>query len=144
MATGITKLTNMVNPQVMADMIEADIDSASGKFASITVEDNTLVGQPGSTITVPQWNYIGDAADLTEGVAMDTEVMTNSTTTATIKSVGKGVDLTDQAMLSGFGDPQGTAASQIAESITQKKDRDIATALSTATTVKGYGTVVSG
>ncbi len=141
-ATGTTKLTNMVNPQVMADMIEADINSANGKFDSITKEDNTLVGQPGSVITVPQWAYIGDAADLTEGVAMDTEVMSNSTTSATIKSVGKGVDLTDQAVLSGFGDPMGTAASQIAASIVQKKDKDIAVALDTATTVQGDGTTV--
>ena len=36
-----------------------------------------------------------------EGVAMDTVVLSATTTTATVKKAGKGVEITDEAALSG-------------------------------------------
>ena len=80
-----TKLTNLVNPQVMADMISAGLDKAI-KFSPLAKIDSTLVGQPGNTITVPKYAYIGDAEVVAEGVAMDTVVLSATTTTATVKS----------------------------------------------------------
>ncbi len=135
-----TKLSNLIDPEVMAQMVEEYIGSKSGKFDAVTTEDNTLVGRPGSTITVPKWGYIGDAEDLTEGTAMDTTVMTSTESTVTIKAAGKAVELTDQSVLSGYGDPIGTAARQIGESIIQKRDRDISAELAGATTIQGDGT----
>lgn len=41
-----------------------------------------------------------------------------------IKKIGKGVRLTDEAQLSGYGDPIGTATKQIALSISEKLDND--------------------
>lgn len=137
-----TKLTNLIDPEVMADMVEEYIGSKTGKFDDVVTDDNTLVGAPGSTITVPKWGYIGDAEDLTEGVAMDTSVMSATESTVTIKAAGKAVEITDSAAISGYGDPIGTAARQIGEAIMQKKDRDISAVLAAAATVKGDGTAV--
>ncbi len=118
-----TKLTNLINPQVMADMIEAKLDKrlAIIPFAKI---DNTLQGQAGSTITVPKWGYIGSAEDIAEGGSITPSTMSSSSVTATIKQVGKAVELTDVAVLSGYGDPVGNAVSQIAKSIEEKIDND--------------------
>lgn len=49
-----TKLRNLVNPQVMADMISATLPKKI-KFAPIANIDTTLVGRPGNTITVPKY-----------------------------------------------------------------------------------------
>lgn len=49
-----TKLSNMINPQVMADMISAELPALI-KFAPLAKQDNTLVGQAGNTITVPKY-----------------------------------------------------------------------------------------
>lgn len=137
----MTKLANLVNPQVMADMISAGLPSKI-KFKPFARIDNTLVGQPGDTITIPKYAYIGDAEDLVEGKAMNTTVLTASTQTATIKAAGKAVEITDQAVLSGYGDPVGEAEKQIEESIGSKVDNDFVEALGKATLVHDAGTTV--
>lgn len=131
-ATGTTTSTNMIKPQVIADMVSAALPKAI-KFTQIAKFDNTLVGQPGESVTVPVWGYIGDAVDLTEGTAMDTEQMTSSHDDYKIKEAGKGVELTDKAILTGLGDPVGAAAQQLSMSIASKVDNDVLTALSGAT-----------
>ena len=127
-----TKLTNMVNPQVLGAMISARLPKAI-KFTQIAKVDNTLVGVPGSEITLPSFNYIGAAEDVAEGAAVTPSVMTTSTKKASIKKAVKAVDLTDEAKLSGYGDPVAQRAAQLAKSIADKVDNDILAALSGAT-----------
>ena len=129
-----TKLTNMVNPQVLGAMISARLPKAI-KFTQIAKVDNTLVGVPGSEITLPSFNYIGAAEDVAEGAAVTPSVMTTSNKKAAIKKAVKAVDLTDEAKLSGYGDPVAQRAAQLAKSIADKVDNDILAALSGATLV---------
>ena len=104
-----TKIADLINPQVMADMISAKVEKkiVVAPFAKV---DNTLVGVPGNTITVPKYGYIGDAEDIAEGVACGTVKLQTGTTTATVKKAMKAVELTDEAVLSGYGNPVGSAA----------------------------------
>ena len=120
----VTKLTNLVNPQVMADIIEKKYVDYM-KFAPLATIDTTLQGRPGDTITLPSFNYIGDAATLGEGVALTPDLLTASVVTATVHKIAKGVELTDEAILSGFGDPYGEAADQIALSIASQEDNEM-------------------
>lgn len=133
-----TKLTNMVDPQVLADMISAELPNAI-RFAPLARIDNTLVGRPGSTITVPRFTYIGDAEDVAEGVAIDTSLLETSTEDFTIKKAGKGVEITDEAVLSGYGDPIGEAGRQLTMSIANKVDNDVLAALATTSLVYAAG-----
>ena len=130
--TTMTKLTNLVNPQVMADMISAELP-AKIKVAPLAKIDNTLVGRAGNTITVPSFGYIGEAKDVAEGVAIDLTQMSTSTKTATVKKAGKGVEISDEAVLSGYGDPVGEARRQLTLSIADKIDTDCMDELKKAT-----------
>lgn len=137
-----TKLTNLVNPQVLADMISAELP-AKIKFAPVAKVDTTLQGQPGNTITIPKFDYIGDAEDVAEGVALGTTVLTHTTAPATVKKAGKAVELTDEAVLSGYGDPVGEVNGQLLKSIAAKVDKDCVTALGTATLTHTVATLIS-
>ena len=124
----ITKIEDLINPEVLAPMISAKIEKKIivSKIAKV---DNTLVGQPGNQVTVPQYKYIGDAEDVAEGVAMGTAKLETGSTVFTIKKAGKGVSITDEAILSGYGDPVGESEKQLATSIANKIDNDVITVL---------------
>lgn len=124
----LTKVTTLVNgdvfdPEVVSDMIKAKVSAKAAMTGYIKV-DNTLQGAPGSTVTVPKWGYIGAAEDYAEGEPIDMTKMAFTTSQYSIKKIGKGVMLTDEAQLSGYGNPMGTATSQIAMSISEKLDND--------------------
>jgi len=123
--TNVTTLVNgdVFDPQVVSDMINAKVQKKAVMTGYIKV-DSTLQGVPGSTVTVPRWGYIGEAVDLEEGQPIDTTKMAFTTAQYGIKKIGKGVMLTDEAQLSGYGNPMGTATNQIAMSISEKLDND--------------------
>lgn len=120
----LTRLQNLIDPEVLAAMISAQLPKAI-KFNRIAPIDDTLQGQPGSTITVPKYKYIGDAVDVAEGAAIQYTALETDTEQYTIKKAGKGVKITDEAVLSGYGDPVGEAQRQIRMSIASKIDNDI-------------------
>ena len=119
-----TKVEQLVNPEVMADMISAKLPKMI-KFTPLAYVERKLVGQPGNTVTVPKWEYSGDAKDIAEGEAITPDQLTTKKSTMTIKKAGKGIELTDEAVLSGFGDPIGQATHQIALAIANKVDNDL-------------------
>lgn len=127
----MTKLQNMINPEVMADMISAKLPNLL-RFSAIAKVDSTLEGVPGNTITIPSYAYIGEADEFAEGEALDTAVLTTSTRKLTIKKAGKAVEITDEAKLSGYGDPIGEAEKQLLMSIVHKVDNDSYKALADA------------
>lgn len=126
----ITKLANLINPQVMSEMISAKVEKkvAVIPFAKV---DTTLQGRAGNTITIPVFGYIGDATNVGEGVSIGAEALTTTDKQFTVKKIGKGVDLTDEALLSGYGDPVGEANRQLSMAISQKIDQDAIDALYT-------------
>ena len=128
----LTKISDLVNPKVMADMISAKIEKkiVVAPFAKV---DDTLAGVAGDTIVVPQYSYIGDADDVAEGVAVGTTKLVTTTTEATIKKAMKAVELSDEAVLSGYGNPIGETNNQLAMAIAAKVDNDAMDALQTAT-----------
>lgn len=129
-----TKLSDVINPEVMGDMIEAKI-TAQCKLTPYAHVDTTLEGVAGDTKTVPSWNYIGDAEDFdVEAVAQTNGEMTPTKLTAgfrtfTIKCAGKSVSILQTAINSGLGDPVGQANIQLAKSIVGKVDNDVLEAI---------------
>jgi len=123
-----TVLQNLVNPQVMADLVEKKLHDLI-RFLPLAEVDTTLAGTPGSVLYLPSYSYIGDASTLGEGSTLTPASLNAGTTSMTIHKVAQGVELTDEAVLSGYGDPMGQAAMQIATSIANCVDNEMLDAL---------------
>lgn len=132
MTAGQTKLATMVNPEVMADMVSAKLPKLI-KFTPLAYVETALQGQPGNTLTVPAWEYAGDATEVGEGQAISPDQLTTKNTTMTIKKAAKGYEITDEALLSGLGDPLGQATYQLGLAIANKIDDDLVAVAKTAT-----------
>lgn len=128
----LTKLEQLVDPEVMAPMISAKLTKAI-KVTPFAKIDNTLQGRAGDTITVPKFQYIGDAEDLAEGVKAGTVQLTTTTAEYKVKKAVKQVQLTDEAVLSGYGNPVGETNNQLGLAIASKIDQDAMDALQSAT-----------
>lgn len=138
----VTKMANMINPEVMGPMIEAKIDALL-KLTPYARVDRTLVGVPGDTKTVPSWNYIGDAEDVAEGAEVGLSTLTASTTTFTIKKAMKAVGITQEAVNSGLGNPIGQAEKQLAKAVAGKVDNDVLDAVYTGSNVYAASTLAA-
>lgn len=138
-----TKIADLINPQVLADMISAELPNAI-TFAPLAVVGTRLEGRAGNTLTLPKFGYIGDASEVAEGDDIPIAKMTTSETEVTIKKAGKGVELTDEAILNGYGDNVGEAKSQIVMSLANKIDNDMLASLKTSTLTASGPMTVAG
>lgn len=134
-----TTAADLIVPEVWADAVGPTI---LGKtvVAPLATQDDTLVGEPGDSVDFPRWDYIGDADDLDENVPMTTTKMTMTDSKATIKEVGKAVEMTDKAVLTSLGSPDSQAQAQIALAVARKIDFDLRVAaelVETGTDSKG-------
>ena len=122
--TNTTFLADLVNPQVLANVINNKLVDAM-KFAPLCRIDNTLQGRPGDTITLPSFAYIGDAVNVDEGDEIPLSKLTATTVEVPVSKAGKAVPITDESVISGYGDPVGEVGRQIRLAIASKLDNDI-------------------
>jgi N4-gp56 family major capsid protein len=127
----------------MADMISAELEKKlrAKQFYKV---DRTLTGRAGDTITVPTWLYIGEAADLPENQQGEVTEMNTKDVSYTVKKAVKNVALTDEAVLSGYGDPVGEATRQLRMSIEDKMDSDGVELLQGIDSTRGHVHTVTG
>lgn len=123
-----TYLSNIFNPQVVADLIDVKLTNKM-VFAPLTTFDYTLQGRAGNTVTLPYYSYIGTASTVSEGYDIPLAQLTQSTTAVTVVKYGIAAQVTDEAVLSGYGDPLGEVATQIATSIDDAIDDALLAAL---------------
>lgn len=118
-----TVMNNMINPEVLGDMINEKLE-AQLKLTPYIKVDKTLVGVPGNTVTVPAWGYIGPADHYNENDPISYTQMSKSTKQFQIGKAGKGVQITTEAAIGGYGKPMDAAARQIAKSIKERFEID--------------------
>ena len=68
----ITKMEHMINPEVLASMVDGELEFAL-KFTNLATVDHTLVGRAGNTVSLPAYKMIGEAEDVAEGEAIPVE-----------------------------------------------------------------------
>ena len=122
--TGPTKLQNLLDPQVLGAYLDVKLIDKI-KLAPIAEVNRELEGRPGSTITFPKWGYIGDADDLAEGAALSYTDIAESTVDIKVKKVAKGVSITDEAVLSGYGNPVEQIGQQLLTAVASKIEADM-------------------
>ena len=139
----LTKLEHLINPEVLADMISAELPNAIA-LAPLATVGRKLQGRAGNTLTMPKYGYIGDAKDVAEGEDIEISQMSTTTTEVTVKKAGKGIRLSDEAVLSDYGDTVGEGKQQLKMSIANKIDNDLFEALDTATLTHSGAMTVAG
>lgn len=127
----VTLVDDLIDPEVMARMISGGIPRALRVSPFATVNSD-LQGRPGTTITVPRYGYIGAAETVPENSEITSVSLSVTTEEYTVAKAAKGVTLTDEAVLSGFGDPVGQTTRQLQDSLADKIDRDALDALQEA------------
>lgn len=141
---------DFIAPEVFADLAQASFTGKVKVLGSPAVqEDNTLVGQPGETISFPKWGALGELDDLTTGVAMVPVELEQTDSSATIKEAGKAVLINDRdklTMLGGQNAGENEALRQFGVLAARKVDGDLiveartAAGRKTATTAAGVTT----
>jgi N4-gp56 family major capsid protein len=138
-----TLLNSLINPQVMADMISAELVKKL-RITGFYKINTTLTGRAGDTITIPTWKYIGEADDLAENEQGTITNMETEDISYTVKKAVKNITLTDEAVLSGYGDPVGEANRQLRMSLQDKMDSDGIALLAGITPANGHVHTAAG
>lgn len=123
-----TKIANLFVPEVVGPEILTKL-ADDIKFMPYAKTRYTLKGTAGDTVTRWFYTYIGDAEEFTEGNDISYGQLTQDTKSVTIKKAGRGVELTDEAVLNSVGDVEAEAVRQIRLAIAQKIDNDCKDAL---------------
>jgi N4-gp56 family major capsid protein len=118
-----TTLGSLIDPEVLAEFISAKLPKAI-KFAPLCGVNNELQGRPGSTLTLPMYTFIGYATDVLEGKDIPMAELGTDSVEVTVKKAGKGVSISDEAILSAYGDPVNEIAKQLLMAISGKVDND--------------------
>lgn len=115
-----TLLANLYDPEVLADDIEKKLIDGI-RFSPLARIDNTLVGRDGDEITLPSYKYIGDAEDVAEGADIPIAKMETSSRKVKVAKIGKAVEISDEAILSGYkNNVADEAVKQIVTSVSSK------------------------
>ena len=132
MAFNGTKLANLIDPQVLAEYLDVKLMDAI-KFAPLCAVRNDLVGRPGDTLSLPKYAFIGLAEDVAEGEDVPMANLSATKVDVKVKKAGKGVKISDEAILSAYGNPEDEIAKQLLMAIAGKVDNDCAEAFRKAT-----------
>lgn len=111
-----TSISNIINPEVLADQISAKFPDqlVLGNTSLVEVDNTFPLGSPGTKFKLPFWKRISAFGDLSEGTAMTPGIVTTGSEFATVVRGGVAVQVYDTAELVSKADPVGEIAAQIA------------------------------
>lgn len=135
--------SNVIIPEVLADLIQYDYENAL-VFAPLCQVNTDLEGKPGNKVTVPYTTPLSDAEVVAEGGALTPEANDDGEVEITIKKAGKAVKMTSEAMLAAAYDVKNERRVRIAQSLAKKVDADVIAAMMTTTLKKDISAEATG
>lgn len=139
-----TLLQDLFVPEVVADAIDKQLIDGI-RFSPLAFIDNTLVGRAGDELTMPSYEYIGDAETVAEGNDIPIAKLTQDTEKVKVSKIGKAVEFSDEALLSGGNnDIAEEAAKQVVVSINSKLENDLIAEMSAKATLTGTLDLTAG
>lgn len=130
-----TLLQDLFVPEVVADAIDKKLADAI-RFAPLAVIDTTLVGRPGDELSMPSYEYIGDAESVNEGADIPIAKLEQDVAKVKVSKIGKAVEFSDEALVSGANnDIAEEAAKQVVIAVNSKLEADLLNAMSTTATL---------
>ena len=118
-----SQVSDLLTPEVLGAYIDLKVMDAI-KLTPFMDVDRTLEGRSGDTVTLPVYSYIGAAEDYKEGEAIELRKIEADTCTVSIKKIGVGVELTDEAIMVHHGDIVNETGKQLLMSIAEKIEID--------------------
>ena len=122
MSTTLT--SNLIIPEVVSGLIDSNLGDGI-TLLPLAEMDDTLVGQPGDTLKFPVFAYIGKAAVVAENGQIIPGQLTASMKSVTVQKYAKAISISDEARLSGYGDPVGEGSRQLAHALDHAVDDDL-------------------
>lgn len=122
MSTTLT--SNLIIPEVVSGLIDSNLGDGI-TLLPLAEQDDTLVGQPGDTLKFPVFAYIGKAAVVAENGQIIPGQLTASMKSVTVQKYAKAISISDEARLSGYGDPVGEGSRQLAHALDHAVDDDL-------------------
>ena len=122
MSTTLT--SNLIIPEVVSNLIDSNLGDGI-TLLPLAEQDDTLVGQPGDTLKFPVFAYIGKAAVVAENGQIIPGQLTASMKSVTVQKYAKAISISDEARLSGYGDPVGEGSRQLAHALDHAVDDDL-------------------
>lgn len=120
----MTKRANLIDPKVLGEFLEVKLADAI-KLSKVAIVDRTLEGREGSTLQLPKYQYIGMAEEVAEGEAMTPAVLQATSEEVQVKKCGKAVSITDEAMLSAYGNSVNEIGQQLLVAMADKIETDL-------------------
>lgn len=118
-----SQVSDLLTPEVLGAYIDLKVMDAI-KLTPFLEVDRTLEGRSGDTVTLPVYSYIGPAEDYAEGESIELRKIEADTVDVTIKKIGVGIELTDEAIMIHHGDIVNEAGKQLLQSIAEKIEID--------------------
>lgn len=120
----VTLTSHLIIPEVVSSLIDSNLGD-NVTLLPLAEQDDTLVGQPGDTLKFPVFAYIGKAAVVAENGQIIPGRLTASMKSVTVQKYAKAISISDEARLSGYGDPVGEGSRQLARSLDHAVDDDL-------------------
>ena len=131
--TNITLLSDLIDPQVLADEIDLKLIDRV-RFAPLATIDDTLVGRDGDEISMPYYGFVGAAVTIPEAGAIPIRKLETGVKKVKVSKIGMGISYTDEALLAGHNNNiAAEATNQIITSIADGIDNKFLAEMATAT-----------
>jgi hypothetical protein len=117
---------SFIKPEIYKGLVREKFDSKI-KVSALATNLGEIEGfrSVGETIVFPKWSLIGDVEEMVKGDSMTPEELAQTSTTASIKMVGKAVKVYDIEDLTALGSQVDESATQTALKMARKLDADL-------------------